>query len=255
MRNFTFYRIRGKLKALCLSIVTTLLLVFTAYSQGNIAPLAAVSNSDPYQWAQINDLNLGTCGTQQAFVWTATPPSSTPGVDWMQWDFPFPRTFDTLVIHHAQTTGRFLTGALVQYRDGSSWVNHTTFSNLSQANCVNRVYIGKLTAARFRLTALEMNGTGQLSNPNFREIEIIEAPNGVNDAMVMSLDSPGVFCAGSQNVVATIGNMGINQIDSVEVHWEVNGVAQPSLKYIGLLDTIPGSNPFSAQVNLGSYTF
>lgn len=231
-----------------------MLLLFSNRSnaQQNIAPLATVSNSDPYQWNMINDLNFGTCGNQQAFVWTADPPSSTPGVDWMQWDFSRPRSFDSLIIHHAETSGRFLTGALVQYWDGNSWVNHSTFSNLSQANCVNRVYIGKVTTDRFRLTALEMNGSGQTSNPNFREIEIIEAPSGYNDALVFSLDSLDAFCAGNQDIYATIGNFGLNQIDSVDIHWEVNGVPQPTIHYTQLLDTVYGNFPYKVSILLGN---
>lgn len=78
---------------------------------------------------------------------------------------------------------------------------------------------------------------------------------GTDDAAVLSVDSPTVFCSGSQNIVATIGNYGINQIDSVDVNWEIDGVAQPTFQYIGLLDTINGVNPYTTQVTLGSYNF
>jgi len=78
---------------------------------------------------------------------------------------------------------------------------------------------------------------------------------GANDAAVLSVDSPEVFCAGVKNVIATIGNYGANQIDSVDVNWEVAGVAQPSFKFIGLLDTLNGTFPQTAQVTLGTYNF
>src|SRR5690606_1051601 len=78
---------------------------------------------------------------------------------------------------------------------------------------------------------------------------------GPNDATVLSLDSPIIFCAGPQDVYATIGNYGTNQIDSVEVHWELNGVPQPSYFHNQLLDTINGSFPNTAQVNIGSGNF
>src|SRR5688572_24335481 len=62
--------------------------VLPLYSQTNLAPSATVSGfgggQAPYQWTMINDLNFGTCGTQQAFVWTATPPD---GSEWMQWEW------------------------------------------------------------------------------------------------------------------------------------------------------------------------
>ena len=87
------------------------------------------------------------------------------------------------------------------------------------------------------------------------ELYYIPPVQGGENAAVLSVDSPNVFCAGSQNIVATIGNFGQNQIDSVDVHWEVDGVAQPTFQYIGLLDTVNGSNPNTAQVTLGSYNF
>ncbi len=87
-------------------------------------------------------------------------------------------------------------------------------------------------------------------------IEPLTIPSeAYNDAGVASIDEPAVFCPGANDVVVTIMNYGKNPIDSVEVHWEVNGVPQPPATYVGSLDTIGGTNPPSAQVNLGSYTF
>ncbi len=224
-------------------------------AQTNIAPLATVTastcNTGPC--STLNDLNLGTCGTQQMWISTATPPSLVPGVNYIEWVFPTVRSFDSLIIHHAQNNARFLTGATVQFWDGAAWVTHSSFANLPQ-NCINRVGIGKLSTDRFRITSF-IPGTGQQSNMNFREIEVLEAPSGLHDAAVLSLDSPRVYCAGTQNVVATIANFGINQIDSVDVNWSVNGVAQPVVKYIGLLDTLLGTGSTTAQIVLGNAAF
>lgn len=79
--------------------------------------------------------------------------------------------------------------------------------------------------------------------------------SGANDAAVLSVDSPRVFCAGTQDVYATIGNFGTNQIDSVEVNWEVNGVAQPTLTYRNLLDTLNGTSSNDTSISLGSASF
>ena len=76
-----------------------------------------------------------------------------------------------------------------------------------------------------------------------------------NDAAVFSVDSPAIFCAGTQDVYATIGNEGINQINSVEVFWELNGVPQPRIRYSQLLDTIGGNNLSTAQILLGNHNF
>ena len=76
-----------------------------------------------------------------------------------------------------------------------------------------------------------------------------------NDAAMASVDSPKVFCAGPNNVAVTVRNSGTNQLDSLQVNWELNGVAQTSLLYIGLLDTLGGAFPNFASVNLGSGNF
>jgi hypothetical protein len=79
--------------------------------------------------------------------------------------------------------------------------------------------------------------------------------SGQNNAATLSVDSPTVFCAGPQDVVATIANYGTNQINSLTVNWEVNGVAQTPLAYTQLLDTLNGVNPYTAQVVLGTANF
>ena len=250
MRKFRLSRLVGFLVSALFYLAPT-----SGNAQTNIAPLATASASvcNTGACSTLNDLNLGTCGTQQMWISTATPPSTTPGVDWIEWVFPSARTFDSLVIHHGQASGRFLTGATVENWNGVAWVTHSTFSGLTE-QCINRVGIGKLTSARFRITAF-IPGTGQLSNLNFREIEILEASNGFNDAAIASVDSPGVYCSGVQPVVATVANYGLNQIDSVDVTWEVNGVVQGTIKVVTLLDTLNGFGSNSIQVPLGSFTF
>jgi PKD repeat protein len=81
-----------------------------------------------------------------------------------------------ITIHHAQTTGRFLAGGVIQRWNGSAYVNHHTFSGLSQANCVNDVVFPTMTSTRLRITSFVMGPTGQNSNVNFREIEVWNAP-------------------------------------------------------------------------------
>lgn len=76
-----------------------------------------------------------------------------------------------------------------------------------------------------------------------------------DDAGVASIDEPTNFCAGTQDVVATIRNYGVNQIDSVLVQWEIDAVAQTPYNYVGLLDTVGGVGPNTAQITLGSALF
>lgn len=76
-----------------------------------------------------------------------------------------------------------------------------------------------------------------------------------DDAGVASIDEPTNFCAGTQDVVATIRNYGINQIDSCIVQWTIDAVPQAPYYYYGLLDTAGGTGLTSAQVTLGSSLF
>ena len=213
-------------------------------AQTNIAPQATASastcNTGPC--TTLNHLDYGTCGTQSMWISTSSPPSTTPGTDWIQWDWSSPQTFDKINIEHANgpvTSGRNLNGFLIQYWNGSTWVNHQTISNLPMA-CRNEVTINVLTAARFRITSFTMFPQGQLSNPNFREIEIIQAILIPDNASTLSVDSPAVFCEGTHSIVATIANRGINQLDSVRVNWTFDNLPQPTLNYTTMLDTLNG---------------
>ncbi|MFO7938346.1 MAG: glycine-rich protein, partial [Bacteroidales bacterium] len=76
-----------------------------------------------------------------------------------------------------------------------------------------------------------------------------------NDAGIASLDEPVIFCPGTRDVMVTISNFGINQVNSVDVEWEINGVAQPTYTHTSTIDTMGGSGSSSAQVTIGSYTF
>ena len=76
-----------------------------------------------------------------------------------------------------------------------------------------------------------------------------------NDIGVSSIDQPVNFCAGTQNVVATIKNYGTNQVDTCVVNWTIDGVAQTPYYFSGLLDTVFGAGSTTAQVTLGSATF
>ena len=227
-------------------------------AQTNIAPQATVTastcNTGPC--STLNDLNLGTCGTQSMWISTSGPPSTTPGVNWIEWNWSTPQSFDEIIIHHANgpvTSGRNLAGFLIQVWSGSTWVSGQTIAGLPRA-CINSVPITKITANRFRITSFTMFPQGQLSNPNFREIEIIEAPpNAPNDAGVSDIISPLSDCDGSnQDVEVELTNFGINQIFGTEVHWTINNIIQPVFNYVGILDTMNGLGSNTANVVIGN---
>ncbi len=84
---------------------------------------------------------------------------------------------------------------------------------------------------------------------------VVYSPFGsLNDAAVLSVDSPKVFCAGNQNIYATIANFGGNRINSVTVNWSFDGVVQTPIAYTGLLDTLNGLGN-TAQILLGNKNF
>jgi hypothetical protein len=140
----------------------------------NIAPLALAnaSNCSTGPCSSFNDLNYGTCGTQQ--VWISTSGGPTPHVDFIDFEWPAPYSMDKITIHHGQTGTRFLSGGDIYYWNGTAWVYHYTFSNLPNTVCENDILFPVLTTTKFRITSFVISGT-QLSNPNFREIEIFSA--------------------------------------------------------------------------------
>lgn len=76
-----------------------------------------------------------------------------------------------------------------------------------------------------------------------------------NDARVSSLVSPKNFCAGTQAIVAEVGNSGTNQINSLVVNWTFDGVLQSPATVNTLLDTVGGLGANSTQVVLGVQNF
>jgi gliding motility-associated-like protein len=224
-------------------------------AQTNIAPLATVTastcNAGPC--SAFNNLDFGICGTQQVWVNTGSPPSPFAGVNFIEWNWTSNQTMNEMVIHHANTNTRFLTGALIQFWDGTAWQNHHTFSNLPQV-CSNTVSFPTLTTNRMRITSFQMTGTGQLSNPNFREIEIFSNPTDSNDAGVANLLNQNSLCAGQNDLTFRIENFGLNTIDSVMLNWQVNGGAIQSQWISGPINPPLSTPPNFIDATVGTVT-
>ncbi len=75
-----------------------------------------------------------------------------------------------------------------------------------------------------------------------------------NDAGVMTIDEPSNFCPGTLDIKATIKNFGINQVTSLTVNWQYDGVPQTPYNFVGLLDTLTQASR-QTQVTLGTKTF
>ncbi|MFZ4798857.1 MAG: hypothetical protein ACOYMA_15255, partial [Bacteroidia bacterium] len=144
-----------------------------AKSQTNIAPLAVASAStcNTGACATLNDLALGTCGTQSMWI---TSSASNPGsAIFIAFTWGSVKSFNKMTIHVAQDNTRFLGGGTIEIFNGSAWVTHSTFTQ-STGVCIYDINFPIATASAVRIVDIVVIGS-QSSNVNFREIEIIEA--------------------------------------------------------------------------------
>jgi PKD repeat protein len=215
----------------------SIVLIFVGFSTANaqstnIAPSATTSAYTPdpngiYTWGGINNgVNVSCNSGQEAFIWTSSY-GKPNGTEYMQWDFSTTKTIGKFVFHNANNNARNMTGCQLQYWNGSSWVNWSKFT-IAQA-CVDSCKFTPVSSTKFRLTGFEMNGSGQQSNPNWREIEIWTASTKKDDVGITAITPP--LC--SPTIVVTYTNLGTNSIDSAKINWTVNGVTQQQNRYVG----------------------
>ncbi|MEX0967527.1 MAG: immunoglobulin-like domain-containing protein [Bacteroidia bacterium] len=134
-----------------------------------------------------------------------------------------------------------LQAAVTQYNQNSSSRDPQFNSNTDLHTSINisGTYVGidEDIDGDFRNTSAPVVGADEVNIPD--------------NAGTTRLISPApAFCAGSQDVIVQIGNYGINVINSVDVHWEVNGVAQPDTS----ITTAIALRGFR-DINLGSVSF
>ena len=79
------------------------------------------------------------------------------------------------------------------------------------------------------------------------------SPQEWNNAGVDSLLSPGTtFCSGSRNIAVRVRNYGLNNIDTIQVHWTLNNVPQSPVTHFPRIDGTSTSNNNTALVVLES---
>jgi PKD repeat protein len=156
-----------------------------------------------------------------------------------------------IVVTAGEHIGVIGTGGTVGTSYTTSGIHPTTI-NGQPTNLYRMGYQGPMAA-----TAHTSNLWGQTTNGQIGRVELYWSPPSTapNDAGVASVDSPATFCDGAQNIVATIKNYGINQINNVTVNWSFNGVLQTPVNHTTLLDTFGGTGPQTAQIVLGTKTF
>lgn len=211
-----------KLKALLVVVSLVFIMMATttkSVTAQNLAPLATASASGNtgqpgWNWNRINDELYGTCGTQLAFCWSAGPPN---GSEWMEWSWNKAYPINKIVLDHAETNTRFLTGGTIQYWDGVNWVNHFSFTGLPTL-CTNTIDFPLFISDKMRITAFQMTAPGQNSNPNFREIEIWQGALPGTHARVVDTYNDGENCgAPSDSIVVDVQNIGLNRFTNFYV--------------------------------------
>lgn len=87
-------------------------------------------------------------------------------------------------------------------------------------------------------------------------IDLKEFPVGTDNARVMSILEPEIFCAGSHDVKVKIGNRGSNILQGVNIQWTVDNVTQSTFYHTTPIDTLNSPNGTSDTIlTLGNITF
>ena len=134
-----------------------------------------------------------------------------------------------------------------------------TFSRSNSCACSD-CFIDSIEAGPSLLTSYQQTDTNDILFGGIYlctdKIMVIRTYSSIamNDAAVLSVDSPGRTCAGSRSIAVSIGNFGRNVIDSVKVRWTWNGLAQTTYNYSGTLDTFGGSGNNKVRITIGSKT-
>ncbi|WP_417603612.1 fibronectin type III domain-containing protein, partial [Owenweeksia hongkongensis] len=235
------------MKKLLLLIGMVACWISPAMAQQNIALQATAAQSGggaaAYGPANYNDGIIPVGAATTPWGWVS-------GGGWIEYTWPSAVNFQDIVFYHSN---RKVTGGIIEYWDASTSSYVTVVGNLASLLAPGDVDSVSLPV-RVNSTKLRFNNlTG--SNPNFREIEVYEAPTGLHDAGVKSTSAVAAVCPGSYPVNVTIQNYGINQVDSVQVNWSVDGVLQTPVWHTSLLDTLGGTGLSEAVVAVGNYTY
>ncbi|MNU53304.1 PKD domain protein [compost metagenome] len=102
---------------------------------------------------------------------------------------------------------------------------------------------------------MDINGAARSATPTIGAFEF--SISGTNNARALSLINPsGNYCSGTQPVEVMIGNVGTNNINTLQINWSINGVLQTPVAYNSQLVPV-GATPGQSfdTVLLGNATF
>lgn len=101
------------------------------------------------------------------------------------------------------------------------------------------------------MVAEDIRGSNRPSPPTPGAWDL--SPEDYDNTGVDSLINPGVnFCSGLRDIRVRIRNYGINDVDTVQIHWTVNGQVRPTITNYTLIPGTLSSSNNTAIVTLGS---
>ena len=232
-------------KALVLMLLIAFSVLFTTEStaQVNIALTATAAHSGggatTFGPQNYNDGFISTYGSQP-WGWVSSN-------GWIEYTWTLPQTISSVVFHF---DNRPMTSCTFQIWDGTQYVNILSYTRPASATVKDSVFL----TIPVNTTKLRFN-TVAGANPNHREIQVYQRTTSFNDAGISAFPTPAAFCPSTQMVSVRVNNYGKNRIDSVMVNWLVDGIAQPSKWMTTMLDTIGGTLPTFADLNLDTLQF
>ncbi|WP_041627631.1 CARDB domain-containing protein [Owenweeksia hongkongensis] len=109
-----------------------------------------------------------------------------------------------------------------------------------------------LNAAATPLSYITTDIDGDVRDPSTPDIGADEFVLAGSDAALLEFDAPRLpFSSGLQNVYVSLLNNGGDTLTSVDIHWEVNGVAQSTFAWTGTLS----SSQSEDSISIGNFNF
>ncbi len=168
-------------------------------------------------------------------------------------------------IMESDNNNLYATGSYLAYWNSVSHANLAALQNSSGMDTnsisVDPGYLSNtdLHVSTFDLNAAAKPGTGitvdidgDPRNATMPDIGADEFDPPAKDAGIVSIDSPtNPAVTGSQSVLVTLRNFGLDTLNNVTINWTVNGVPQTGYAWTGTLAT----GLSQSNVNIGTYNF
>ena len=219
------------------------------------ATFTASGGNALYGITRMNNGQINSCGFQDCWI----PGQGGSTAEWFLCTFNQAEDVNTIRIWVAEKDTRYLAGATIQVWNGSSYVDHYTYSvpyddaNRQSNRCDYTIRFPRVNTERIRITKWVVEGN-QKSNPDFREMEVYNLKGddvGVVDILPQ-------FAAGNQPVEIIVRNISNDSIHNFNVGWSINGTSQTGTAVTTYAGMLPADSFFifkDTLLNLGSFNF